>query len=36
MPCSALLGQAPLVAALFANLAIDKLHEAVFNLTSTE
>ena len=36
MLCSALLGQAPFLPALFANAAIDKMHEAVLNLILTE
>ena len=34
--CSALLGKSPLVPALFADAAIDKIHKAVPNLISTE
>jgi hypothetical protein len=34
--CSALLGQSPLLSALFANAAIDKMHKAVLNLIPTE
>jgi hypothetical protein len=36
MLCSALLGQLPLLSALFANPAIDKMHKAVLNLIPTE
>jgi hypothetical protein len=34
--CGALLSKSPLVPALFANLAIDKMHKAVLNLIPTE
>jgi len=34
--CSALLGKSPLVEALFANLAINKMLEAIFNLVLRE
>jgi hypothetical protein len=36
MLCSAPLGESPLVSALFANAAIDKVHKAVLNLIPTE
>jgi hypothetical protein len=36
MLCSALLGKSPLLPALFANAAIDKMHKAVLNLIPTE
>jgi hypothetical protein len=36
MFCSALLGQSPLLSALFAKAAIDKMHKAVLNLIPTE
>jgi hypothetical protein len=36
MFCAALLGEPPLVAALFARLTIDKAHKAVLNLLLTE
>jgi len=36
MLCGALLGKSPLVPALFANLAIDKMHKTILNLIPAE